>query len=283
MFPYTEILFPVDFSERARTAAPFVLSMAQRWNAKLTLLHVLQPMPTAYGGMDAVYTKPSDFTEASCELERLLEKFAAAEFPKLDVSCVVEIGDPATQIAEYARANGSQLIAMPTHGYGTFRRLLLGSVTTSVLKKTALPVWTGAHCPDPGHRVHPLPRHVLCPVDAEADSRSIIEAAAALAEDAGAKLDVVHVAVGAYAAAAASAERGSSFAAESSGAAGTRMPPTFVVADVTVADGVRDTALTRRADLIVIGRSKRHFNPGGIGSDSCDIIREAPCPVLSIS
>src|SRR5260370_30261121 len=42
------ILFPVDFSGRARATAPFVHSMAQRYGAAVTLLHVIPPLPPLY-------------------------------------------------------------------------------------------------------------------------------------------------------------------------------------------------------------------------------------------
>ncbi len=34
---------------------------------------------------------------------------------------------------------------MPTHGYGPFRRFILGSVTAKVLHDADCPVWTGVH------------------------------------------------------------------------------------------------------------------------------------------
>ena len=48
---FERILFPVDFSERSRAAAPFlVLSMAQRYKSEVIALHVLQPPPCRYMG-----------------------------------------------------------------------------------------------------------------------------------------------------------------------------------------------------------------------------------------
>ncbi len=58
---FERILFPIDFSERSRAAAPFVLSMAQRYRAKVIALHVLQPPPPLYAGMNTVYPAPPLF------------------------------------------------------------------------------------------------------------------------------------------------------------------------------------------------------------------------------
>ena len=46
---------------------------------------------------------------------------------------------------EFAHDRQINLIIMPTHGYGMFRRFLLGSVTAKVLHDAECPVWTGVH------------------------------------------------------------------------------------------------------------------------------------------
>jgi len=63
-----------------------------------------------------------------------LEQFAADQLPKVEVQCICENrlpggGDHAVRGEE----TNIDLIAMPTHGYGPFRRALLGSVTAKVL------------------------------------------------------------------------------------------------------------------------------------------------------
>src|ERR1700761_5475475 len=114
---FEKILFPVDFSELSRAAAPFVLSMAQRYNAEVIALHALQPPPPLYAGMNTVYPEVYDFAGLSADLRAELANFAEKELPKIDVTCVVEMGDPAAVIAEYAEAENVGLIMMPTHGY----------------------------------------------------------------------------------------------------------------------------------------------------------------------
>src|ERR1700691_6759157 len=111
---FERILFPVDFSERSRAAAPFVLSMAQRHNSKVVLLHALQPPPPLYAGVNTVYPEVYDFEGLSADLRAELEKFTDAELPKVDVACIVEMGDAAAVITEYADNENVDLIAMPT-------------------------------------------------------------------------------------------------------------------------------------------------------------------------
>ena len=54
-------------------------------------------------------------------------------------------GDASEVITKYAAEHGTDLIMMPTHGYGVFRGLLLGSVTAKVLHDAVCPVWTAVH------------------------------------------------------------------------------------------------------------------------------------------
>jgi nucleotide-binding universal stress UspA family protein len=109
---FVKILFPVDFSERSRAAAPFVISMALHYRSNVTLLHVIQPPPPLYAGMNTVYPETFDFTDAQKVLEARLREFADAELPKVEIGCTVEVGDPANAITDYAAINHMDLIAL---------------------------------------------------------------------------------------------------------------------------------------------------------------------------
>lgn len=56
-----------------------------------------------------------------------------------DVRVVAEAGDTSTTIVNHALSNGTDLIVMGTHGRRGFKRLLLGSVTESVLREAPCP------------------------------------------------------------------------------------------------------------------------------------------------
>jgi nucleotide-binding universal stress UspA family protein len=214
-----------------------------------------------------------------------LARFAAAEFPKVEISGVVEIGDPASIIIDYANDNEIDLICLPTHGYGTFRRALLGSVTAKVLHDAGVPVWTSAHAPEQSHRAHPQPRHVLAAIDPDKHARETLDAAMAVASDSGASLDIVTaVPEGMMPPGAGDAEletllidgTGEVLAqlqAEAGSEAGT------VIEIGSPPKVVRGAALRKRADLVVVGRGSSHRL---LHDDNYAIIREAPCPVLSV-
>jgi hypothetical protein len=48
---FHHILFPIDFSDRCRAVGPFVNSLAERFDARLTLMHVVQIPAGWYGGL----------------------------------------------------------------------------------------------------------------------------------------------------------------------------------------------------------------------------------------
>jgi nucleotide-binding universal stress UspA family protein len=51
----------------------------------------------------------------------------------VETECVVLQGDPARQFVDFAHSSNTDLIVMPTHGYGQFRQFILGSITAKVL------------------------------------------------------------------------------------------------------------------------------------------------------
>jgi nucleotide-binding universal stress UspA family protein len=289
MFKFDSILFPVDFSERSRAAAPFVLSMAQRYKSRVIVLHAFEPPPPLYGGMNVVYSNTYDFASVEVEIRRKLVEFAADQLPKVDVTCICETGFPVAAIVQYAENNSIDLIAMPTHGYGPFRRALLGSVTAKVLHDTRVPVWTDAHAPEASHRAHPQPRQILVALDLKAESQHTLEAALQLAKDCGATVEIVHAAPEGEIAPLETEARLHEVTAEAAREAvvavkrqdgGTEVD--VVVDTGSVSKLLRSVALRKRSDLIVIGRGALQEGFGMLRSNAFEIIRDAPCPVLSL-
>lgn len=289
MSRFERILFPVDFSERSRAAAPFVLSMAQRYKSKVVALHALQPPPPLYAGMNTVYPEVYDFEGLSADLRVQLEKFAETELPKVAVTCAVEMGDPAAVISEFADNENIGLIMMPTHGYGAFRRALLGSVTAKVLHDAKVPVWTAAHAPEPSHRAHPQPRYILCALDLKPESRHTLEFALEMAADAQATVELLHIAPEGEIEPMISESRLHDLLVETARSKLVKIQEEAGAADVqvnvaggSVANMVRQMALQKRADLVVIGRGCILQSIGRLRANAYAIIREAPCPVLSV-
>ena len=165
MVPLAKILLPVDFSERSIGAVHCVQRLAQRFSPEIILLHVLAPVQYRLGDTEMGGVMLSDLYRAQIEsLTRDLDDFQHAELAGCNVRRVVLDGDPAFRIVEFARDEEVDLIVMPTHGCGLFRRFILGSNTAKVLHDAECPVWTGVHIAETAARPVEI-RHVLCAVD----------------------------------------------------------------------------------------------------------------------
>jgi nucleotide-binding universal stress UspA family protein len=81
---------------------------------------------------------------------------------------------------------------MATHGFGGFRRMLLGSVTAKVLHDASCPVQTSAHSESIPATIAPF-RNVLCAVDFGPQSEAVVRRADEFARSMAAKLTVSHI------------------------------------------------------------------------------------------
>jgi nucleotide-binding universal stress UspA family protein len=289
MLNIKHILFPIDFSERCYGAAPFVESMARRYSASITLLSVAQPFYyTAMGdpGGEAVIVNTE---ELLLGLKARLDRSLTRDFAGLRVDRVAEFGDPAQAIADFAHTQGVHLIMMPTHGYGPFRSLLLGSVTAKVLHDAKCPVWTAAHVAGPPSGDHVDCRNILCAVDGAPDSAALMKWASEFSSDAGATLRLVHVVAGMEGALSRQLDREFEEAMQKEArrtiegmrdSAGVKAPLSVVTGNV--ADCVREEASRHEAALVVIGRGSVQGTFGRLRTHAYGIIRQSPCPVLSV-
>ncbi len=278
MFPPKKILFPVDFSERCRSAARMAETFAGHFQAELTLLRVLEPL---------VYNDVP--VDSSAIDEQRLAEFLAEELKQFDVQRVLVEGDPATRILEYAHQNKTDLILLPTHGYGAFRRMILGSVTAKVLHHAECPVWTGVHMENVPRLEDIAFRRVLCAIDLGPQSCPTAIWAKKFAAEFGAELQLVHaVPEASQVPSVHSHENRSeeliSHATERvrkvqqcTGAEG----KVFVIPD-EVDFAVCDCAGREQADLLVIGRSVATGVLGRLRENAYSIIRQSPCPVISV-
>lgn len=284
MSTFTHILFPVDFSARCEGAVPFVDCMARRNQAKVTLFSVASPYYPAV--MEAPLVDPQELLQ---ELKSTLDATFADCFKGIEVNRVAVLGEPAQEIASYVRSHNVDLVMMPSHGYGPFRQLLLGSVTAKVLHDIPCPVWTTAHTGTEPDRQHLGLKKILCAVDSTPDSVNVMTFAAALAKDLGAELRLVNVVPGIEA----WPERQMDIEFEEQLRANAKqrieeleknanINAPYCVDVGPVADSVAEEADRHGADLLVIGRGAIHERLGRLRTHAYGLIRLSPCPVLSV-
>ena len=185
-----QILFPFDFSEQCSKAVPFVRAMATRFDARITLISVVPPMWEVTSTAMPVMG-PVDTQEIERALKSRLDLALAEELAGLSVQQIAKSGDPALKIAEFAHKNGVDLIMMPTHGYGLFRSLLIGSVTAKVLHDARCPVWTATHTEK--QQARDVPRTILCAIDGSSGTPALMKWGAEYSRQTGALLKLLHV------------------------------------------------------------------------------------------
>ena len=143
------ILVPIDFSPYAEQALDYAMALAQKLQARVTLLHVIQPpvVVNVEGGLWPSSTFLADL-EATIrgDLEGYLARVTAAG---LTGEMVVIHGVPFQQILDTAKARQVDLIILGTHGRTGLAHVLLGSVAEKVARLAPCPVLI-ARQPAPG-------------------------------------------------------------------------------------------------------------------------------------
>jgi nucleotide-binding universal stress UspA family protein len=290
------ILCPIDLSGVSRDAIDHAVLLARWYKAKITALHVCNPLVAPGTDFKILGCGPTPMLtddEVKQARERVLACFGSTG---RDVDVLIDSGQPARQILERAKSLPADVIVIGTHGASGFERLILGSVTEKVLRRATCPVLT---VPPRVRTTAMLPfKRILCPVDFSESSLAALDFAYSLAQQGGAGLTVLHV---------------FEWPAEDEPLA-TRPP--FTVPEYTqdrerdamaklqelVPDSIRDTcrpttrlahgkayreilgiATEDRSDLIVIGVHGR--NPLDLmlfGSTTNQVVRRATCPVLTL-
>jgi len=280
MLKLSNILLPFDFSEQGKAAARCAAALARHFHATLTLLHVNEVYSRALAAPEEFHGPVDTGWITALELERLreMESYRDPDFHDLSILRVVVSGDPAQRITEQAHKEKTGLIVMPTHGYGPFRRFLLGSVTAKVLHDVDCPVWTGAHMREP-------PRwkavsNVVCAIDNGSASEHVLSWARDFADEFGALVTVVH----AIPAPATEDERTmrTDLAREQIQGLMKKLgvPGVIDIEGGGPSKAVTTAAAQANADVLVIGRSPN--GPGRLRANAYTLIRESTCPVVSV-
>ena len=281
------ILFPVDFSASCVAMAPFVKRAASITSAKVTLLHVLEVSASGF----ELLVRPLPEIEKNREVvaQEKLNSFLQSEFPAKESPRLLLVGDPATRIAEAARERGFDLIVMPTHA-GVFRRTLLGSTTAKVLNDADCPVLTTQHAEtiSPRQLEH---REWVCAIGLHADSEKVLQYASQVSESVHANLTLVHVISPSGSDLPVQLDLQERLQSAEREAAVRRIEKLQKAvgshAGTSVAIGpIKDmlTQAARRlhADVLVIGRSPQPGSLGRLRDLTYAVVRDAPCPVLSV-
>jgi len=138
-----QILAPTDFSEYSKEAVAYAFELAQKFGAKLLLLHVIEMPAYPVEG----FVPPSIGSTLIEDLERqawadLAQVLPEAQTDKIAVTRQVVVGIPYRKIVDVAAAEKADLIVMATHGRTGLGHLLIGSVAERVVRTAPCPVLT---------------------------------------------------------------------------------------------------------------------------------------------
>ncbi|EMA09410.1 Nucleotide-binding universal stress protein, UspA family [Haloarcula vallismortis] len=137
---YDAVLVPTDGSDGSATAAEHAIDLAQRHNASLHALHVLET--------EQVVDQIPDFEDSSI-FDRLADagqqavddiRTQAADAGVNAVTSAVEQGVPHEEVVDYIERHDIDVVVMATEGRTGPSRELIGSVTESVVRASPVPV-----------------------------------------------------------------------------------------------------------------------------------------------
>ncbi len=139
---FSNVLVAVDGSVHSRRAVEISVELCLKYEAHLTVLHVIPPPSFGLAAAGIPPTVLRDYYfEARREAERIVgEALAVAERAGMRAGAeIIENAPSVVQaITEYAENNGADLIVVGTRGLSGFKKLLLGSVASGVISH--------AHC-----------------------------------------------------------------------------------------------------------------------------------------
>jgi nucleotide-binding universal stress UspA family protein len=287
MLPFHKILFPVDYSEPCHAIIPYVQEMACHYSAELTVCHAFAPI-SALAQNELLAADPDLIAKAHALEEDRLRQFACQYFAGHKLEAIVDLGEPGTVIDRLAHEQRADLVMLATRGHGPLRRFLLGSITSKVLHDVGAAVWTGVGAALADHPTRVPYRSIVCALDDSREAEGVLRAAASLASSYEAELHIVHVVptpppypdinLAEYTEQMIDACHCQ--LRELKAKLGVDAP--YTVIEGLLGDGIHREVVRRKADLLVTGRGHSIGTFSRLWSHLYSIIRDSPCPVLSV-
>jgi universal stress protein A len=134
------ILVPIDFSAESSRALEYALSIAQEFKGKITLLHVVEPIPCptdfSHGRVSLYKANTEALTKAKRRIGAWRRKVGSKRLGK----ATVRNGMPSREIIQAAKERSIDLIILPTHGYVGSSPVVLGNTAERVVRYAPCPV-----------------------------------------------------------------------------------------------------------------------------------------------
>jgi nucleotide-binding universal stress UspA family protein len=191
---FQNVVCPIDFSDHSRQALGYAALLASRNKGRLVVVFVEDPMLAAAASV--AYDEKALIEKARKELRRFVDRtIAQHNLPMSSVTLDVAVGRPHQEIASTAERLGCDVIVMGSHGRTGANRVMLGSTTHRILRRSPLPVL--ATPPASAHARGPAKNWpgtlVVAPIDIGARDRADVLCAAVAARELGSQLELVHI------------------------------------------------------------------------------------------
>lgn len=133
------ILVPTDFSDNANNAINYAVEIAQLSKSKLILFHAFH-IPTVPS--DVPFVMPLDEIEKdSLEgLKKIKDKILKSHGKELKIECETKLGFAVDEINDTIKEKKIDLVVMGMRGAGYLSEKLIGSITTTLIRKANCPV-----------------------------------------------------------------------------------------------------------------------------------------------
>lgn len=140
---FEKIVTAVDFSENSDRAFEYALTLATKFEAELTIMHVINE-PVDLRGF---YVPHISFEQLEKEIEqgavKMMEEFCAARLGSFSTyKTAIVTGIPYDEIIRKADEVGASLIVLGTHGRTGLDHLIFGSTAERVVRSANCPVMT---------------------------------------------------------------------------------------------------------------------------------------------
>jgi nucleotide-binding universal stress UspA family protein len=141
MVKVNKVLFPCDLTENSSKILPYVLSIAEKYDSQIYLLHVVQDLQK-WGNVFIPHSSTEVYQKEAMQgaekaMNRVCEEQlkSCPNFKRMLVS-----GDPVSKILETIVSEGIDLLVMGTHGRKGLEHAIFGSVAENVMEKSPVPV-----------------------------------------------------------------------------------------------------------------------------------------------
>ena len=145
MIEIKRTLFPIDLTENSSKILPYVLSVCEKYNSVIYLLHVVEDLRLWYGvyvphevphaSLNVFQKEALDVAEKAIERVCKEQLQSCPNFQKRIVS-----GDPAPEILKTIESEDIDLVVMGTQGRKGLEHAIFGSVAENVVKKSPVPI-----------------------------------------------------------------------------------------------------------------------------------------------